>query len=175
MQSLLRARYALHLLKFEQEPEPKSQKITYPFAEFREILNDIRKLLASQAAKNDISLEPTFLVEPDILDEPKPEVVADLVPLQKIFPSWPIEVKEPLVEIFVNLPAEFIMDLLPSSPAIRVPLSLRLPDTYDPLQIFLQQTGSHEIKLLMVQSTIDSVFSGDDLPRHVAYILLGYH
>ena len=62
--------------------------------------------------------------------------------------------------------------LLSSSPAMRVLLSLRLPDTYDSLQIFLQQLGSQEIKLLMGQSTISSVFSEDDLPRHAACILL---
>ena len=54
------------------------------------------------------------------------------------------------------------MQLLPFSPAMRVLLSLRLPDTY-PLQIFLHQTGSQEIKILMVQSTVGTVFSGDDL------------
>ena len=43
---------------------------------------------------------------------------------------------------------------------------------YNPLQIFLQQIGSQEIKPLMVQSTIGPFFSGDDLPRHAACILL---
>jgi len=45
-------------------------------------------------------------------------------------------VEEPLIEISVDLPAEFIMELLPSAPAIMVPLFLILPDTYDSLQIF---------------------------------------
>jgi len=72
----------------------------------------------------------------------------------------------------MDLPAEPTMKLLPSSPAMRVQLSLRSSDTYDSLQIFLQQTGSQEIKRLIVQSTIGSVFSRDDLPRHIACMLL---
>jgi len=89
LQSLLRARYVSHFhtvseLKFEQEPEPgpKRQQITDLFNEFREILDDIRKLLASQVAKNDTSPEPTVLVEPDVLD--KPEVIAGLAPLREV-------------------------------------------------------------------------------------------
>jgi len=37
--------------------------------------------------------EPTVLVEPDVFDEPEPEVVAELVPLKEVTPSRPIEVK----------------------------------------------------------------------------------
>ena len=50
------------------------------------------------------------------------------------------------------------MELLPSSLAMRALLSLRSPDTYNPL---------------MVQSIISPVFNGDDLPQHAACILLG--
>jgi len=67
------------------------------------------------------------------------------------------------VEIFTDLLAEPTIEILPSPPSMRVPLSLRLLDTYDPLQMFLQQTGSQEIKFLMVQRIIDLVSSGDDL------------
>ena len=56
------------------------------------------------------------------------------------------------------------MELLPCSPAMRVPLSLRLLDIYNSLQIFLQQSVSHEIKLFIVQSAIGPVFRGADLP-----------
>ena len=59
-----------------------------------------------------------------------------------------------------------------SSSTMRVPLSLRLPDTFDSLQIFLQQTGSQEIKFLMVHSTIGPVFNGDGLSRHAVCNLL---
>ena len=64
------------------------------------------------------------------------------------------------------------MELLTSSPAMRVLLSVRSPDTYDSLQIFLEQTGSQEIKPLMMQNTIDPVFSRDDLSPRVVCILL---
>jgi len=85
------------------------------------------------------------------------------VPLQEETPQ-PTEVEEPLIEISIDLPSEPTMELLLSSPAMRVSLSLRLHDTYDHLHIFLRQTCSQKIKLFMVQSTIGSVFSGDHLP-----------
>ena len=93
------------------------------------------------------------------------------MPLQEVTPRL-IEVKDSLIEIVVYLPAESTMELLSSSSAMRVLLSLRSTDTYDPLQIFLQQTGSQEIKPLMVQGIIDSVFIGDDLSWHAARIFL---
>jgi len=58
-----------------------------------------------------------------------------------------------------------------SSSAMRILLSLRSPDVYDLLQIFLEATGSQEVGFLMVQSIIGPVFSWDDLPRHVACVL----
>jgi len=51
------------------------------------------------------------------------------VPLQEETLSRLTEVEEPLVEIFVDLPAELTMELLPSSPAMRVSLYVRLSDT----------------------------------------------
>ena len=93
------------------------------------------------------------------------------MPLQEDTPFRAIEVKESLIEIFVDLYVKPTIELLPSSPAMRALLSLRLPDIYNPLQIFLQQICSQKIKLLM-QSTIGPVFGGDDLSRHAAYILL---
>ena len=126
-----------------KSPSP-SQQITDPFVEFREALDDIRKFLASQAIKNDTGPKSTVLVEPDILDKLEPEVV-ELMPLQEKTP-WPIEMKESLVEVSMNLPAEPIMELLSSLLAMRVLLSPRSADIYDHLHIFLQQTGSQEIK-----------------------------
>ena len=67
---------------------------------------------------------------------------------------------------------ESIIELLSALSAMIVPLSLRLSDTYDPLQISLQQTSSQEIKFLMMHGTIGPVFNGDGLSRHVACILL---
>ena len=45
------------------------------------------------------------------------------------------------------------MELVSSLTAI----PLTSPDIYDPLQIFLQETGSQEISLFMVQSAVRSV------------------
>ena len=47
--------------------------------------------------------------------------------------------EESLIETPIDLLAEFIIDVLPSSPAMRVLLSLRSPDVYDLLQIFLNE------------------------------------
>ena len=71
--------------------------------------------------------EPPVLVEPDIIDEPDSEV-ADEAELEP-------EVKEPLIETLVYLRVEPTME--PSLTAI----SLRSPDVYDSLQIFLHETG----------------------------------
>ena len=77
---------------------------------------------------------PSFIIEPD-LDEPESEVAVELISLQEKTPR-PTEVEDPLVEISLDLLAEPTVELLSSSPVMRVPLSLRSPDTYDPLQIF---------------------------------------
>ena len=55
------------------------------------------------------------------------------------------------------------MELVPSLTAI----PLRLPDVYDPLQIFLQETGPQEIGALVC----GLVFSGAELHCYVARIL----
>ena len=149
---------------------PRANKSLIPSVSFE------RPQLASGSssklvAKNDISPESTVLIEPEVLDELEPEVVAELVSLQEKTHSRPIEVEESLIEISVDLLAEPTMELLSSSPVMRVLLFLRSVDIYDLLQIFLQ-TSSQEIKILMVQSTIGLVFSGDDLSRRAACILL---
>ena len=54
------------------------------------------------------------------------------------------------------------MELISSLAVMRASLSLRSPDEYDSLQICLQETCSREIKLLMVQSVVGSVFIMDD-------------
>jgi len=63
------------------------------------------------------------LVEPDIVDEPDSEVV-DEAELES-------GVKEPLMKTLVDLPVESIME------SSLTAISLRSPDVYDPLQIFL--------------------------------------
>jgi len=64
------------------------------------------------------------------------------------------------------------MELISSLAAIRASLSLRSPYKYDPVQICLQETGSQEIRLLMVQSAVGSVFIVDDSHLSATYDLL---
>ena len=52
------------------------------------------------------------------------------------------EVEELLIETLVDLPAKSTMELLFSSPVMRILVSLRSPDLYDLLQIF-PKTLSH--------------------------------
>ena len=60
------------------------------------------------------------------------------------------------------------MELLPSSPAVRIPLFLKSPDVYDPLQIFLNKIGSHDFSVVVC----GSVFNGVNLSCFAAFILL---
>jgi len=128
----------------------------------------VEKLFASYAAKVDSDPEPLVLVEPGIVDKPKPEAinepepepevvdepesepeVVELVPLQEDMSSRPKEVKKFPIETLINLAAEPTMKLVPSLVFIRTSLSLRLPDVYDPLQIFLHETVSQETGTLI--------------------------
>ena len=124
----------------------------------------MRKLLASYAAKVDSDLEPPVLIEPNIIDKPESEVVDELVSLQEEF-FLPLTETEELINTLVELLVEPIMELVPSLIAIL----LRSPDIYDSLQIFLQETGSQKISLLMIQSAICSVFIMDGLHLFVTY------
>jgi len=72
------------------------------------------------------------------------------------------KVEEFLIGTLVDLLSESTMELLLSSPTIRIPVSLRSPDLYDPLQIFLQDTESHEIRLFRMRNTVDSVLTQED-------------
>jgi len=67
-----------------------------------------------------------------------------------------------------NLTLLLDYQLLPSSPAIRITLSLRQPDVYNPLQIFLNEAGSYEFDVL----ACGSVFSRADFSYTVAFIPL---
>ena len=84
--------------------------------------------------------ESPVLVELDVFEKSRPEVIAELepVPEPEPVPKPKPEVEEILIGTLVDLPAESTMKLLLSSPAMRIPVSLRSPDLYDPLQIFLQ-------------------------------------
>jgi len=96
--------------------------------------------------------------------EAEPVVVDESEPKPKI--------EEPLVKNSVDLSAELAIELMTSTPAMKVPLSQRSPDLYDPLQIFLQETESQEVRLFMVRSTVDSVLILEDAPLSVTCALL---
>ena len=74
--------------------------------------------------------------EVEVVDEPEPKVVDE--------PDPEPEVEEQLIETLVDLPPELTMKLLLSLPAMRVLLSLRPPDVYDLLQIFLNDAVSQK-------------------------------
>ena len=70
-----------------------------------------------------------------------PEVVAELLSLQKqIFPQ-PTEVINLPIETLVDLPTKPTLELVPSLTVMRASFFFRSPDMYDLLQIFLQKTG----------------------------------
>ena len=95
--------------------------------------------------------EPTTLAKTAVIDdskpeseveEPGPEVVAELAPLQEEVSSWSTEVEELPNEILIDLPPEPTMELVPSLAVMKTSLLLRPLDEYDPLQICLQVIGS---------------------------------
>jgi len=81
--------------------------------------------------------------------------------LQEEIFSQPIEVEELPIDTLVNLSTELTIELF-SSVMIFFSLSLRSPNIYDPLQIFLQEMGAQEIRLLKVQSAVNSIFIMDN-------------
>ena len=101
---------------------------------------------------NAAKLEP----EPVVVDEPESEP----------------KIEEPLVKNSVDLSAELAMELMTSTPAMRVPVSQRSPDLYNPLQIFLHETESQEVRLFVVRSTVDSVLILEDASLSVTCALL---
>ena len=70
--------------------------------------------------------------------------------------------EEPLIETLVDHLTEPTIELVSSL----IVVSLRSPDVYDPLQIFLQETVSQEIGILVCEL----VFSGTELHCYVARI-----
>jgi len=128
--------------------------------------------------------EPPVLIKSDVLEKTGSEVVTELEhepgpdnatkPRQEptvVDESEP-EIREPLVEISADLSAELDMELVPPTPDVRVPVTLRSPDLYDPLQIFLQETMSQEVRLFMVRSIFDSVLIQKNTPLSATCALL---
>jgi len=77
------------------------------------------------------------------------------------------EVEEPPIETLVDLPTEPTMELVSFFTAKRATLSLRSPDVYNSLQIFLQEIRSEEIGIMVC----GLVFNGVELPCYAARIL----
>ena len=105
--------------------------------------------------------------KPEVDDKPKsgPEVIAELITLQEEIFSRPTKVIELLDKTLVDLPAESTMEPVPPLAAMKTSLSLRPPDEYDPWQICLQ-----EIRLLMMQSAVGSVYFMNGVPQSaIAY------
>ena len=96
------------------------------------------------------------------------DVVAELVPLQEEISSQPIEVEALPIDTHMELSKEPTMELFLLA-MLFLSLLLRSPNIYDSLQIFLRETGSQEIMLLMVQSAVNSVFIMDDSHSSVIY------
>jgi len=123
---------------------PRETTIQRLVAECKEILVSVGKILDSMIVKY-----PKPKPEVDVEPEPWPEVIAELVSLQEEISSRPIEVEELPIETLVDLPAQPVMELVPSLAAMRASLSLRSSDEYDSLQIFQQETVSQGIGTLI--------------------------
>ena len=76
----------------------------------------MEKILESMTAKVDIDPEPPILVEPKVVDEVEQERELEVVDDPEPEP----EVEEPLIETPVDVPANPIMELVPSLTAIRL-------------------------------------------------------
>jgi len=95
----------------------------------------VGKILENMTAKSTDPKPPALI---------KPEVVTELTPLQEEVSFRTTEIEELAIETLVDLPAE------PTVTGMRASLSLRSPDEYDLLQIYLQEIDSQGIKLLIV-------------------------
>ena len=120
------------------------------------------KVIDEAKTEPEIIDEPEF--EPEIFDEPEPEPDPEDVDE----PESETEVEESLIGTHVDLFAEPTMELLSSSPTVRALLSLRPPDVYNPLHIFLNETGSWEFGVLVY----GSVFNRANLSYFTVFILL---
>jgi len=122
LKDLLRTLFARHLLYSSEEgyKEPK-------------VVNELKPELE---VVDEPDPESPILVELDVFEEPRLEVITELEPVPEP------EVEELLIGTLVDFSVESTMELLLSSPAMRILLSLRSPDLYDPLHIFLRDTKS---------------------------------
>ena len=111
----------------------------------------------------DDNLEP----KPEVYDklEPRPEVIVESVSQQEEVSLQPMEVEDLPIDTLVDLPAETTLELVPPLSVMNVLFFLTSPDVYDPLRICLQEPDSQEIRPLMVQSAVDSIFIMNDVPQ----------
>ena len=83
-----------------------------------------------------------------------------------------MKVEELPIETLVDFPAEPTLELASHLAAMRVSFFLRSPDVNDLLQICLQEPGSQEMRSLMLQSAVSSVFIMDDVPQYAIGALI---
>jgi len=103
------------------------------FTEIKETLESIRKIIEGMTANTNINSKLPILVKPKVIEEPELNVVEDPEPEIEVEEPEP-EVKEPEVkETHVDLLVEPTMKLVSSL----IGISLRSPNIYDPLQIFV--------------------------------------
>ena len=119
LQYLLCTRYAMHLL----------------VTEFRESIDGIQKVVEAMTTKIDIYSEPQILVEPEVINKWKSEVVDEPKPS-----CWWAKIRARSRRAsywdFCRSSSGAYMEILSFSPAMMFSsLSLRLPDVYEPLQI----------------------------------------
>jgi len=129
LKDFLRALYARHLL-YSSEKNYKEAEVVDESKSEPEVVNEPDP-------------ESPVLVEFDVFEKPRSEIIAELESVPESEPEVEepeLEVVELLIGTLIDLPAESTMELLLSLPSMRIPVSLRSPDLYDPLLIFLQVT-----------------------------------
>ena len=117
----LHSLYAPHLLYASEQTImlSKSPSFELGFRSFADICTELQEVLeryvASQAVKIETDPEPPVLIEPEVAAEPELTVIEE--------PEPEPEIEEPIVETSADLPAELAMELVSSSPAVRVLVS----------------------------------------------------
>ena len=118
LQEFFRTRYAPHL---------EGSQFIDLIAECKEILAGMVKMLEHKA------IEVVEDPKPKVDDKSGSEVVTELAPLQKEVSSWFTEVEELPNEIFIDLPPEPTMELVPFLTDIGSSIFLISSDVYNPL------------------------------------------
>ena len=161
----------------EENPDRMLEKLDLILNLIR-VCNSTLERIASRGEIRHIDSIPSDGVrEPEVVDKTKPELepesLDELEPdLEVVDESDPEpKVEESLIKTHVDLPVEHVMKLSPSLSAKRVSLSLRPPNVYDSLQIFLHEAVLHVFGI----SVCDLVFIRTDLIYFALFTLLKLH